>query len=164
MLTFANTNIINNNKLFELAMTSADIFKTRDVYTGDMGLTQFRILAYWGLFHRDAIVDHVLFLEMCADKIKEDREIIDLTVLLLNPVTPNFIQAGFDIDESAILSTKFTESNYVLDPDDIQKIISWLCYSQSRVRHGSYKLWLHVTKVLRETGEVIDFKNFARFA
>lgn len=164
MLYFSETNIINNPKLSDLALTSSDIFKSRGVYTGDVTLTQFRILAYWGLFHRDKIEDPILFLESCADKIKEDHELIDLTVLCLNPSTANFMQAGFDLDESTILSTKFKAANYHFDPDDIQKIISWVGFTQSRVRHGSYKLWLHVTKVQRENGDTIDFNNFARFA
>lgn len=164
MLLMTETNIINNNKLTDLWSASADIFKSRGVYTGDVALTQFRILAYWGLFHRDAIEDPVLFLEMCADKLKEEPALFDLTVLCLNPDKSNFMQAGFDLDESIILSSRFREANYVLDVDDVHKIISLVGYTQSRARHGSYKLWLHLTNLQKETGEVVDFKDFARFA
>ncbi len=164
MLTFLNTNIINNERLNSLVMVSADIFKSREVYTGDHTLTAFRILAYWGFHHRDTIEDQVLFLEMCADELKANMEMYDAAVLLLNPTVPNFFQVGFDLDEASILSAKLTEANYVFDPDDIQSMMTWAGFQRRRISGGVYKIYLRLREVTLQDGQIVDFKEFAHHA
>lgn len=164
MLTYLNTNIINSERLNNLVSVSTDIFKSRGVYTGDHTLTAFRILAYWGFHHRDTIEDQVLFLEMCADELKANMEMYDVAVLLLNPTVPNFFQVGFDLDEANILSTKFTEANYVFDPDDILSMTTWVGFQRQRVSGGVYKIYLLLREITLQGGQVVDFKEFAHHA
>lgn len=164
MLTYLNTNIINNDRLNSLVLVSSNIFKSRDIYTGDHTLTAFRILAYWGLQHRDTIEDQVLFLEMCADELKANMEMYDVMVLLMNPTMQNFFQVGFDLDEATILSARFTDANYVLDPDDILAMTKWVGLSRQRVSAGVYKIYLRLREISVQGGQVVDFKEFAHHA
>lgn len=164
MLTYLNTNIINNERLNNLVTISGTIFKSRDIYSGDRALTAFRILGYWGLNHRDTIEDQVLFLEMCADEIKANMEMYDVLVLLMNPIAPNFFQVGFDLDEASILSSRFTDADYVLDPDEIIKMTTWVGISRRRVSAGVYKLYLRLRDITIQGGQVVDFKEFAHRA
>tara|TARA_Y100001960_G_C14469653_1_gene726193 strand:+ start:226 stop:720 length:495 start_codon:yes stop_codon:yes gene_type:complete len=164
MLVYANTNIINNDKLRNLLTLSTEAFKSRNVYSGDLSATAFKILAYWGLYHRDAIEDKILFLEMCADKLAAEPDMFDVAVLCMNATVDNLVQAGLDYDEAPIISTWFTAANYVLDPDHVLKFAQWTSVGRVRINGGAYKLQQRISEIYKETGAVVDFKDFAVYA
>tara|TARA_Y100001956_G_scaffold26604_1_gene26406 strand:+ start:1804 stop:2298 length:495 start_codon:yes stop_codon:yes gene_type:complete len=164
MLVYVNTNIINNDKIRNLVSLSTETFKSRNVYSGDLTSTAFKILAYWGLYHRDTIEDNILFLEMCADKMAAEPEVFDVAVLCMNASVDNLVQAGLEFDEAPVISSWFIGADYVLDPDHVLKFAQWTSVGRVRINGGAFKLHRRINEIYKETGAVVDFKEFAMHA
>ena len=159
---FTETNIINVPKLRELATLSAPLFKSRGVYTGDHTLTEFRLLAYWGLYNYDRIDDHILFLEGCSDKLVSCSLLIDAAVLYMNCNTMNVLGCCNDINK-AIKVNGTMLGNYIVDVDTIDSIIAVLP-AGSEALNGMLRLRTHVQQIHKNENRIIDFSAFSKFA